>query len=151
MPTPSIAERLIAEVIRLFPAYLAQQTKPYHQSGDAAVCVISPDGAVGGHIFGGDKARGRHCFGLATRKVMQVWATGYATGRFEELVYSGRLSEEPFGINRPDFIGWFGGVPLLLDDGTQIAAAFSGLDGASDVAIIEKAAESIPGLRVKRD
>lgn len=151
MSIPSPADRLIAEVVRLFPAYLAEQTLPYHNTGDAAVCVIGPDGTVTGRIFGQDKARGRHCFGLATRKVMQVWATGYATGRFEELVYGGKLSEDAFGLNRPDFIGWLGGVPLLLEDGSLLAAAFSGFRGESDVAILEAAAMAVPGLRVKRD
>ena len=85
------------------------------------------------------------------RKVIQVWSTGYATGRFEELVYGGQLDDSVFGINRPDFIGWPGGVPLLLPDGTLIAAAFSGFRGKKDVEIIERAAATIPGLRVKKD
>jgi uncharacterized protein GlcG (DUF336 family) len=151
MPNLSVAERLVAEVVRLFPSYMADPIDAQHSGGNAAVCVIAPDGQVAGHIFGSDKGRGRWCFGLATRKVMQVWATGYATGRFEELVYAGKLSEGPFGINRPDFIGWQGGVPLLLEDGSLLATAFSGFRGETDIAIIEKAAEAIPGVRVKRD
>ena len=145
------SQQLVAEVVRLFPTYLADPTDMAMSNGNAAVCVIDPEGGVHGHIFGTDKARGRWCFGIATRKVMQVWATGYATGRFEELVYAGKLDEGQFGINRPDFIGWQGGVPLVTEDGRLLAAAFSGFRGIIDIEIVEKAAERVPGLRVKPD
>ena len=74
-----------------------------------------------------------------------------STGRFEELVYAGKLDEGKFGVNRPDFIGWQGGVPLLTLEGKLIAAAFSGIRGINDIAIVERAAEAVPGLTVKHD
>jgi hypothetical protein len=77
-----------------------------------------------------------------------VWRTGYYTGRFEELVYAGKLDEGTFGLQRPDLIGWEGGVPLLAADGRLIATAFSGFRGVKDVEILERAAKAI-GLRVK--
>jgi glc operon protein GlcG len=119
--------------------------------GNAAFAVIDGNGLVRGRIFGTNKAKARWCFGIVNRKVIQVWSTGYATGRFEELVYGGQLDDEPFGINRPDFIGWRGGVALLVGDGSLLAAAFSGFRGEKDVEIIERAARNIPGLRIKSD
>jgi len=87
---------------------------------------------------------------VGMRKLLQVWRTGYLTGRFEELVYAGKLDEDKFGVQRPDFIGWEGGVPLLAPDGTMIAAAFSGFRGFRDIEIIERAGAE-HGLKVKRD
>lgn len=150
-PLVSPAAAMVEAVARLVPEFLQDPIDRDMCQGNAAVCIVEPGGRFCGRIFGSDAARGRWYFGIAGRKVMQVWATGYATGRFEELVYSGRLDEAKFGINRPDFIGWQGGVPLLLPDGAMMAAAFSGFRGVNDVAIIERAAATVPGVSVKRD
>ncbi len=147
----SYSEKLVAEVIRLFPAFMKDPIDWEMSKGNAAVAVIEPDGTMRGHIFGDDRAKGRWCFGIVNRKVIQVWSTGYHTGQFEELVYAGKLDEGKFGVNRPDFIGWEGSVPLLTPDGTLIAAVFSGVRGVNDIAIIEQAAAAVPGLRVKRN
>jgi hypothetical protein len=117
--------------------------------GNAAVCVIDPAGRVFGRMFGEDQAKRRWCFGIVNRKVIQVWSTGYATGRFEELVYAGKLDEGKFGLSRPDFIGWEGGVALQLADGSLMAAAFSGFRGVKDVEIVERAAANVPGVSVR--
>ena len=146
----SYSEKLVAEVIRLFPSFLQDPIDWEMSKGNAAVAVIEPDGTIRGHMFGDDRAKARWCFGIANRKVIQVWSTGYHTGRFEELVYAGKLDEGQFGVSRPDFIGWEGGVPLLTPDGKLIAAAFSGIRGINDIAIIESAAAAVPGLTVKR-
>jgi len=147
-----VTEQLIEEVAKLVPEFLQDPIDAQMSGGGNAACaVIDEKGLVRGRIFGTDKAKARWSFGIANRKVIQVWSTGYATGRFEELVYGGQLDDSVFGINRPDFIGWPGGVPLLLPDGTLIAAAFSGFRGKKDVEIIERAAANIPGLRVKKD
>ena len=145
-----IAQQLVEEVSRLLPEYLQDPIDREMSGGNAAVCVIDEEGRVAGRIFGSDQGKGRWCFGIVNRKVLQVWSTGYATGRFEELVYSGQLDEGPFGINRPDFIGWQGGVPLLREDGSLVAAAFSGFRGEKDVEIVERAAAKVGGLRVKK-
>lgn len=147
----SYSEKLIAEVIRLFPSFLQDPTDWAMSKGNAAVVAIEADGTIRGHIFGEDRVKGRWCFGIANRKVAQVLSTGYHTGRFEELVYAGKLDEGQFGVSRPDFIGWQGGVPLLTPEGKLIAAAFSGIRGINDIAIIERAAEAVAGLTVKRD
>jgi len=146
----AIARRLIEEVAALMPVFLEDPIDREMSKGNAAFCVIDSEGRMHGRIFGDDKAKSRWVFGIANRKVIQVWSTGYATGRFEELVYSGALDEHPYGINRPDFIGWQGGVPLLLEDGSLMAAAFSGFRGHNDVAIVEQAATKL-GLKVKKD
>ncbi len=145
---PRIAERLVEEVARLFPEFLRDPVDHEMSKGNAAVCVIDATGQFHGRIFGDDRGRGRWCFGIVNRKALQVWSTGYATGRFEELVYSGKLDESRFGINRPDFIGWQGGVALELEDGTPLAAAFSGFRGEKDVEIVVRAAQAVGGLRV---
>jgi glc operon protein GlcG len=149
--SPHVAEQLLEEVSKLFPEFLRDPIDAQMSGGNGAFAVIDEKGLVRGRIFGTDKAKGRWYFGIVNRKVIQVWSTGYATGRFEELVYGGQVDDSRFGINRPDFIGWFGGVPLLLTDGSLIAAAFSGFRGEKDVEIIERAAANVPGLRVKKD
>ena len=146
-----VGARLVEEVAKLVPVFLEDPIDGERSGGNAAVCVIEAAGGVQGKIFGTDKGRGRWCFGIATRKVIQVWITGHATGRFEELVYAGKLDDGPFGINRPDFIGGQGGVPLLMPDGSLLAAAFSGFRGEKDVEIIVRAAAVITGVRVKSE
>jgi hypothetical protein len=148
----NIAERLVEEIARLIPEYLRDPIDDTMSAGgNVACCVIDPAGHFHGRIFGTDKGKGRWCFGIVNRKVIQVWSTAYATGRFEELVYAGKINEDDFGISRPDFIGWSGGVPLVLEDGSLVAAAFSGFRGEKDVEIVERAAAKIPGLTVKKD
>ncbi len=146
----SYAERLIANVVRLYPSYIGDPLDVQWHHGNAAAVVLEPDGALQGHIFGSDKELGQKCFQVATRKLLQVWRTGYHTGRFEELVYAGKLDEGSFGVQRPDLIGWQGGVPILAPDGRLIAAAFSGFRGIKDIEILERSADAL-GLRVKRD
>ncbi len=140
---------LVDEVTRLFPSFLEDPVQRDFSQGTAAVAVIAPSGRIHGQIFGNDKARGRVSLGIAHRKLSQVWCTGYATGHFEELVYAGKLDEGRFGVNRPDFIGWEGGVPLELSDGTLLAAAFSGFHGVKDIEILVRAAAAVPGLSVR--
>jgi uncharacterized protein GlcG (DUF336 family) len=146
---PTLAEQLMSHVIRLYPSYLADPLDVQWNKGNAAAAIVDADGGVRGHIFGDSKDTGQRCFQIATRKVLQVWRTGYATGRFEELVYTGKLDEGSFGLQRPDLIGWEGGVPLIGPDGRLIAAAFSGFRGFKDVEILERAGSAI-GLQFKR-
>ncbi|HLP09617.1 MAG TPA: hypothetical protein VK178_15750 [Opitutaceae bacterium] len=155
MSTPSdsaLAQQLVDEIAKLISEYLRDPIdREMSAGGNAACCVIAPDGGFVGRLFGDNASKGRWVFGIASRKVIQVRATGYATGRFEELVYAKQLDDGPFGIMRPDFIGWEGGVPLLGPDGRLFAAAFSGFRGEKDVEIVVRAAAQVPGLTLKRD
>jgi glc operon protein GlcG len=146
----SIARELVEEIAALVPEFAADPIDFQMSGGNGATIVIDPSGGIHGRMFGTDRDKTRATFGNATRKAIQVRVTGYATGRFEELVFTGRLDPHPFGIQHPDFIGWEGGVPLLTADGELIAAAYSGFRGTTDVAIIERAAAKL-GLKVKRD
>lgn len=149
-PSPAaLGARFVEEIAKLVPVFAADPIDHQHSAGgNVAVVVIDADGAIHGRIFGSDRAKSRWVFGIANRKAMQVWSTGYATGRFEQLVYAGKLDDRPFGINRPDFIGWLGGVPFLTADGKLVAAAFSGFRGETDVAIVQRAAQAL-GLQAK--
>jgi uncharacterized protein GlcG (DUF336 family) len=148
----AIAEQLVQEIIALQPTILTDAVEHNHSGGGNAACLlIDPVGGVHGRIFGDDKTRGRNCLAIATKKALQVWATGVATGRFEELVYSKQLSEGSFGLSRPELIGWLGGVPLTFADGSLLAAAFSGYRGETDVDVIVRAATRVAGLTVKVD
>jgi hypothetical protein len=141
--------QLLAQIIRLYPEYLKDPLDGERNGGNGAALVLGADGFVHGHVFGTDPALGQKVYLVASRKLMQVWRTGYPTGRFEELVYAGKLDENKFGLQRPDLIGWLGGVPLVAPDGTSIAAAFSGFRGFKDVELVERAAEAI-GLKPKQ-
>ncbi|AOS43964.1 hypothetical protein Verru16b_01024 [Lacunisphaera limnophila] len=150
MSTPAPGSLLIDEVERLFPSYLEDPVDRDMSRGNAAVAVIEPDGRIHGRIFGTEAARGQWCLGIAHRKLAQVWRTGYATGHFETLVFAGKLDEGKFGVNRPDFIGWEGGVPLEDASGRLYAAAFSGFRGVKDIEILARAAVAA-GLRVRQN
>lgn len=146
MKTPG--EVLIDEIEKRVPEFLLDPVDAGMSKGNAAFMVIDPEGRTFGRIVGTDADKGRWCFGIAGRKVIQVWRTGYATGEFETLVYAGKLDEGPTGVNRPDFIGWQGGVALVDSDGAPYAAAFSGFRGIKDVEIIERSCAAA-GLRVR--
>lgn len=141
LPMPaSPCDLLTAEVIRLYPDYARNPEDIRWNKGNAVFLCLGPDGEVRGHVFGDSREIQHKCHQIAERKLLQVWRTGYHTGRFEELVFAGKLDEGTFGLQRPDFIGWEGGVPLRTADGRLVAAAFSGFRGVMDIEIIERAA-----------
>jgi hypothetical protein len=146
----SPCDKLTAEVIRLYPDYARNPEDIRWNKGNAVFLCLGPDGAIRGQSFG-DSAEIQHkCHELATRKLLQVWRTGYHTGHFEELIFSGKLDEGAFGIPKPTYIGWEGGVPLRTADGKLVAAAFSGFRGVMDIEIIERAAVAAGLATVKR-
>lgn len=55
------------------------------------------------------------------------------------MVFNKEIDEGKFGIKRPDYIGWEGGQPITLKDGTVLAVGFSGFRSATDLDIILKA------------
>jgi glc operon protein GlcG len=80
---------------------------------------------------------------VAWIKASQVWLTGMKTGEYEKKVYSGELSEGIVGISKPDLIGWEGGQPVVLKEGSKLFIGFSGFRGVTDLEIVLKAVEQL--------
>jgi glc operon protein GlcG len=55
------------------------------------------------------------------------------------MVFTDQIDYHIFGISLPDLVGYKGGQPIILRDGTKLAVGFSGFRGTSDVKIVEKA------------
>jgi len=135
-------EAIITTAEKLIPMYLA---KPEDSSseGNVAICIIDEDGNVYGRLYGTDKIRTRRTYNLAWTKASQVWITGMKTVEFERKVFNGELNDKDFGILPPDFIGWLGGQPIVLKDGTRLSVGFSGFTGVSDLDIVVKAVNEL--------
>jgi hypothetical protein len=145
-------KKIIEAVERRIPSYLANpEDEKISGGGHVAVCVIDPSGNIYGKIFGPDKNKARSTFSIAWRKVSQVWITGIRTSKFEELAYAGKIDENKFGIMRPDYIGWEGGIPIPLDAENTLAAAFSGFRGVNDVDILRQSAAEVLGHPIPLD
>jgi glc operon protein GlcG len=130
---------------RLIPEYSANPLDAF-ANGNVAVCVIDEDGNVCGKIWGDDKIRGRQFFKNAWIKASQVWITCMKTGEYEKKLYNEEFDEEKYGISKPDLIGWEGGQPITLKNGTKLSVGFSGFRGINDLAIVTKAARMAEGL-----
>jgi uncharacterized protein GlcG (DUF336 family) len=141
-------ESFMAEVEKLLPEFLANPADKAISDGNVALLIIDANGRFYGRMFGTDLNRQRGSSKIAWQKVTQVWITGIATGKFEELVYSKKLDPSPFGIMNPDFIGWLGGLPGVLADGSKVAFAVSGMRGENDQEIIRRAAAMVPGIKI---
>lgn len=138
-------EKLISSIEELVPVYMAIPEDQAKSKGVASVCMIGEDGQIYGKVFGNDKLRGRDSFKIAWTKASQVWITGYQTNEYERLVFSDQIDYHTFGISMPDLIGYEGGQPVTLRDGTKLAVGFSGFRGTSDLEIVLKALEKANG------
>lgn len=136
-------EKIISNIEALVPTYMADPEDYYRAKGVAAVCIITEDGQVHGKIFGNDKLRGRESFKNAWTKASQVWITGYPTNDYERMVFNGELDPRRYGIPLPELIGWHGGQPITLPEGTKLSVGFSGFRGSSDLEIVERAMQTI--------
>lgn len=134
-------EKLILNIEELVPDYMAIPEDYAKANGVASLCIIDEDGRIYGRIFGNDKLRGRDSFRIAWAKASQVWITGYKTNEYERMIFTGQMDYHTFGISLPELIGYEGGQPITLSDGTKLAVGFSGFRGASDLKIVEKALE----------
>jgi glc operon protein GlcG len=134
---------IIAAVEKRVPDYLVVEEDRRINEGNCALCILDEDGGVHGKTFGTDKIRQRHSFRIAWTKASQVWITGYKTGEYEKLVYAGKVDEGRYGINKPDFIGWEGGQPIVVDAQTKLSVGFSGFRGTSDLEIVQKAVADV--------
>jgi uncharacterized protein GlcG (DUF336 family) len=133
-----IAE-IIQNVEQLIPVYMKNDEDRAKAKDGIAICIIDKDGKVYGKMFGTDKIMMRERYRVAWMKASQVWITGIPTGEYEKLAFNNEIDEEQFGIKRPDYIGWEGGQPITLKDGTVLAAGFSGFRSATDLEIVMKA------------
>ena len=133
------AERIISEIMDLIPEYTSIPDDLIISNGNVAICIINEEGLVSGKLFGSNKIRSRESFKIAWIKASQVWITGLKTGEFEKQVYSNQINENDYGIRRPDMIGWEGGQPVTLKNGTRLSIGFSGFRGTSDLEIVVKA------------
>ena len=143
----TLIQTIIAAVEKRVPDYLAVEEDLKINEGNCALCIIDEAGGVHGKLFGTDKNRQRYSFRIAWTKASQVWITGYKTGEFEKLVYAGKVDEHKYGISRPDFIGWEGGQPVVLDKQTKLSVGFSGFRGTSDLEIVRKAVAGVMGRK----
>ena len=127
----------------LIPSYMQVEEDKAISNGNVAICIIDEDGAVYGRMYGSDKSRKRQSYKIAWIKASQVWLTGVKTGDYERLVFNKIVEENANGIEAPDLIGWQGGQPIILNDGTQLSVGFSGFRGATDLEIVTKAFKKI--------
>lgn len=135
----SIVNNLLDSIAGLVPKYMAVPEDYAISKGVASVCILDEQGQVYGRLFGTDKIRMRESYRIAWTKASQVWITGIKTLEFERLVFTDKIDFYKFGINMPDMIGWEGGQPIVLADGTQLSIGFSGFRGTSDNAIVIEA------------
>lgn len=136
--------RLLGKLDELVPVIVKREEDRAVSNGNVAVCIIDESGEIFGKLFvNNNKIRARESFRIAWIKASQVWLTGVKTGEYEKKVYSGEISEGIAGISKPDFIGWEGGQPVILKDGSQLSVGFSGFRGVTDLEIVLKAVEQI--------
>ncbi len=108
-------------------------------NGNVAVCILDENGNLYGKIWGENKIQGRRFAELAWKKATQVWITGMKTGEYEKKLFNEEFEEGLYGISKPDLIGWEGGQPIVLHDGTELSVGFSGFRGINDLEIVVKA------------
>ncbi len=140
-----LIEELLAHLEALVPVYMAIPEDFTKSKGVASVCIISEDGRIYGKVFGTDKLRGRDSFKTALAKASQVWITGYKTNEYEQMIFTNQIDYHTFGISLPDLIGYEGGQPITLPDGTKLSVGFSGFRGTSDLEVVQKALEKVNG------
>lgn len=136
-------DKLITAIEELVPEYMAVPEDYAKSQGVASLCILDETGRIYGKVFGSDKLRCRDSFRIAYTKASQVWITGIKTNEYEKMVFNDQIDPAQFGIKLPDLVGWFGGQPITLADGTKLAVGFSGFRGTSDLEIINKAIEKL--------
>ncbi|GAC1439074.1 MAG: hypothetical protein NVSMB63_03890 [Sediminibacterium sp.] len=134
----AVITRMFDAIEKHIPVYMNNTEDEKISKGNVAVCIIDHKGLVYGRMFGTDKARLRQSFKIAWIKASQVWLTGVKTGEYEKMVFNKEVEENGNGIEAPDLIGWEGGQPLTLVDGTRLSVGFSGFRGIIDLEIMVK-------------
>ncbi len=134
-----LVNRLFDSIEKLIPSYMEIPEDKNISNGNLAVCIIDDSGVIYGKMFGTNKPRLRQSYRVAWTKASQVWLTGVKTGEYERMVFNKEVEENANGIEAPDLIGWVGGQPLILKNGTRISAGFSGFRGSTDIEIVLRA------------
>ncbi|AEE52147.1 GlcG/HbpS family heme-binding protein [Haliscomenobacter hydrossis] len=134
-----LVQKMYDAIEQLIPVYMEMHADECISHGNLAVCIIDDRGVVHGKMFGTNQARLRQSYKVAWTKASQVWLTGVKTGAYERMVFNKEVDENANGIDAPDLIGWEGGQPLTLKDGTILSVGFSGFRGTTDLEIMVKA------------
>jgi len=134
-----VISNLFDEIERILPHYMQNPLDSVKTNGNVSICVIDEYGNVYGKMYGKRKITGRDTFKLAWIKASQVWITGLKTGEYEKLIFNNEVDETVLGIDAPDLIGWPGGQPITLNNGTKLSIGFSGFRGEIDLEIVIKA------------
>jgi len=142
---PALITKMFDEIETLIPVYMQNTADSEIANGNVAVCIIDESGMVYGKMIGTDKPRLRQSYKVAWAKASQVWLTGVRTGLYERMVFNREVEENGNGIEAPDLIGWEGGQPLTLADGSKLSVGFSGFRGVTDLEIMVKALEKAQG------
>lgn len=138
-----LIQEFLLKIEELVPTYMAIPEDYAKAKGVASVCIINEEGQIYGKVFGTEKLRGRDSFKIAWTKASQVWITGFKTNEYEKMIFSDQIDYHTFGISLPDLIGYEGGQPVTLRDGTKLSIGFSGFRGSSDLEIVLKALEKV--------
>ncbi|MCJ7468155.1 MAG: hypothetical protein MUO53_15865 [Maribacter sp.] len=136
-------DQIIREIEILIPAFKGSPEDWSISEGNTALCIITEDGKIYGKVYGTDKLRQRAFFKIAWQKASQVWITGQKTGDYEKIVFGGTMDPEDSPIDLPDLIGWVGGQPIVLSEGTRLSIGFSGFRGFNDIDIVKKALRQV--------
>lgn len=139
----SLANSIAEEVGRLLPAVLTVPEELQIANGNCVLCVMNVAGDTVVRMYGDNPIRQRQIAQVATKKALQVWRTGYATGAYEKLVYNDEVDADKFGIPHPEFIGWLGGLEAKTNNGERLIVAFSGVRGEEDQGILRRAANNL--------
>lgn len=138
--------QLFEAIEKLIPEYMLNPEDQCISNGNLAACVIDEDGLVYGKMFGTDKPRLRHSYKVAWTKASQVLLTGVKTGEYERMVFNKEVGENANGIEAPDLVGWEGGQPMTMKNGTRLSVGFSGFRGTTDIEIMIKAMDHVERL-----
>ena len=139
----SLANSIADEVGRLLPGILEVPEEMQIANGNCVLCVMNAAGDSIVRMYGSNPVRQRQIAQVATKKALQVWRTGYATGAYEKRVYNDEIDAEEFGIPHPEFIGWLGGLEAKTASGERLIVAFSGVRGEQDQGILRAAATNL--------
>lgn len=145
--THQVIKQMLDALDNLIPEYMNDPADRDISNGNVAACIIDEDGIVHGRMIGTNKPRLRQSYKVAWTKASQVWLTGVRTGEYERMVFNRQVEENGNGIEAPDLIGWEGGQPLTLKNGSKLSVGFSGFRGVTDLEIMVRAQEIAEGAR----